>query len=261
MVTIISHHIIRAILLFLAIFYPLFSIFVNSLTINSPIDGSTYIFGTAIPVNVMNSGEDTASTYTATFVCSAGTYQVTGLTIGKTYMLIPAGLHGLTNLVVTAAAGITAVATIDINGPVCPTPPPVPIYSPSELNPCRNCPCPLPPLPPLPPIEPSCANPCYPVPNPLCDPPPRKRTQCDFYAPISNNDRYSWGRPRCSKRVSKVSSPRQSGQFLRKNCYSPIVMEKSFRDDSEILTSNGQINDSPFEERVSSKMFSSPILM
>lgn len=138
MVTSTINNVIRALIYIYLLL--IFSSFVKSLNIVSPTDGSTFVFGTLIPVNVVNSDIDTATIYTVTFVCSAGTYQVTGLALGTTYTLIPAGLHGLTNLIVTAAGGTTAVTTIQITAPVPPTPCPSPTYAPTAYYPSNRCP-------------------------------------------------------------------------------------------------------------------------
>jgi hypothetical protein len=111
--------------------FAIFLNFVKSLKILSPHDGSHFLFGTLIPVQVVNSDTSTVTTYSATFVSSAGTYQVAGLSIGITYTLIPAGLHGFTNLIINAAVGTTAIATIKISEPVAPIPRPTAIYPPT----------------------------------------------------------------------------------------------------------------------------------
>lgn len=218
MVTIVGHQIIKVILLYFIGLFTFFPTFAESLTIISPPDGSTYAFGKAVPVNVMNSNGDTAISYTATFICAAGTYQVAGLTLGLTYMIVPAGLHGLTNLIVTAAAGTTAVTTINIDEPVCPTPPPLPIYAPSERNPYI-----------LPPLEaPQCPRPCSPIPNTQCVL-PNRRTIRAFNSPFENTNRRSSIIRRTCNRSSRLSSTKQKGQLSRKHCQSPLVTKGSCR--------------------------------
>lgn len=160
MVTSTINNIIHAI--FLIFFFSIFSNFVTSLNIVSPTDGSTFVFGTLIPVNVVNSNIDTATVYTLTFVCSAGTYQVTGLALGTNYTLIPAGLHGLTNLIATAAGGTTAVTAIQITAPVPPTPCPSPNYAPTACFPSNSCPLSAN-------VETECPRPCYTTHNMHCD--------------------------------------------------------------------------------------------
>ncbi len=194
------------------------------MTIISPIDGSSFAFGTAIPVNVIDSGTDTSTTYTVTFVSSIGTYQVNGLALGTNYTLIPAALHGLTNLVVTATGGTTAVATITIIGPRPPTPPPSPIYTPTACGPQSNFPCHCP-------NEPECPSSCYRPPNTLCDPPP-KRQRAHFCSPNENKqiDFTRSRSPQSRKRSSRLSSLRQSEPKTPFRFSSPIVTQKSCED-------------------------------
>ena len=198
MAAFISHQVIIVFLLF----YSQFLNFVNLLTIISPSDGSIFNSGSPIPVNVMNSAMDTATVFTATFVSSMGTYQVAALALSYTYMLIPAGLHGPANLVITAAGATTAVITIQITPPIPPAPsPPCPIYTPTNTcgKPPANFPCY-----PYPTFEPpQCPRPCFhPTSNIHCDSPfnggggggqrpswceqESSRSHFEFYSPIKN---------------------------------------------------------------------------
>ena len=178
MVISINHILVRAIISVFLI--SICTNFVKSMNIVSPPDGSIFVFGTPIPINVINSDTDTATFYTATFSCAAGTYQITGLSLGVTYKIIPAGLHGLANLIITAAGGTTAVINIQITGTVPPTPSPSPIYTPTSCAPtnypfpCRaEFECPKPCCP-----KPCCPKACCPKPKRPCDKPINR--QCEY---------------------------------------------------------------------------------
>lgn len=220
MVIYIIHKLVRAIL-----FIFIFSIstkIVISLNIVSPSDGSVFVFGNSIPVNVINSDTDTATIYTATFVCTAGTYQLTGLSLGINYELIPAGLHGLANLIITAAGGTTAVANIQITGPVPPTPNPTPFFAPTICGPQTIYPFPCH-------DETECPNPCYPKPNKACDEPNNSLSEhSNFCDPNENKRRGSAQNLRSSARRHDRAKLSQYSSFelnrtIPRKFYSPIA--------------------------------------
>lgn len=211
MVVFIIHKVIHAI--FILLLFTIFTELVKSMTIVSPSDGSTFTFGTPIPVNVINSQTDTATVYTASFVCAAGTYQVTGLALGTTYTLIPAALHGLANVIITAAGGTTAVANIQITGPVPPTPGPSPIYTPTNCNPfpqnypisCNN--------------EPEYFKPCFPACNNPFQKPNNRHSQYSDYCPRYENRHSNFKRDSQDKPKNRHSQ--YSNHYSRnqeKNC-------------------------------------------
>lgn len=185
--------------IFILLLFTIFPEFVKSMTIVSPSDGSSFTFGTPIPVNVINSPTDTATVYTASFVCAAGTYQVTGLALGTTYTLIPAALHGLANVIITAAGGTTAVTNIQISGPVPPTPGPTPIYTPTNCNP------------PFPPQnypfpcngEPECYKPCFSSSNNPFQKPKSRSSRYSDYCPRSESKHSDYARDNRQKPKNK----------------------------------------------------------
>jgi len=207
MVISINHILVRAIISVFLI--SICTNFVKSMNIVSPPDGSIFVFGTPIPINVINSDTDTATFYTATFSCAAGTYQITGLSLGVTYKIIPAGLHGLANLIITAAGGTTAVINIQITGTVPPTPSPSPIYTPTSCAPtnypfpCRaefECPKPCCPKPCCP--KPCCPKACCPKPKRPCDKPINR--QCEYSNVRPPNDQcYPKPNRPCDKPINR----------------------------------------------------------
>ena len=70
------------------------------------------IFGQAVNLLVNTNGLSSVM-YTASFSCSTGSYQVSGLTTGMTYQLVPAGIYG--NAVITVTAPNTQPGTAFIN--------------------------------------------------------------------------------------------------------------------------------------------------
>ena len=208
MVISINHILVRAIISVFLI--SICTNFVKSMNIVSPSEGSIFVFGTPIPVNVINSDTDTATFYTATFACAAGTYQITGLSLGVTYKIIPAGLHGLANLIITAAGGTTAVINIQITGPVPPTPSPSPIYTPTSCGPYTSYPFPCC-------AEFECPSPCYPKPNKPCDKPINRQCEYSNVRPPNDQCYPNPNRP-CDKPInrqggySNVCSPNENKQ-------------------------------------------------
>ena len=75
---------------------------------------SSIVYGQA--VNLLVSTNSTSSVqYTASFSCSSGSYQVSGLTTGKTYQLVPAGIYGNTVITVTGSNIMPGTGSIIIN--------------------------------------------------------------------------------------------------------------------------------------------------
>lgn len=75
-----------------------FTINLPSLFISSFAD---LIYGQAVPLTVSTNGPANIK-YTAYFACTSGSYQVTGLTTGVSYSIVPGGVYGETVITVTA---------------------------------------------------------------------------------------------------------------------------------------------------------------
>ena len=75
---------------------------------------SSIAYGQAVTLLVTTNGQSSVQ-YTASFSCSTGSYQVTGLTTGVTYKLVPAGIYGNTVITVTAANTMPGTLSININ--------------------------------------------------------------------------------------------------------------------------------------------------
>lgn len=75
-----------------------FTMNLPSLSINSFAD---LIYGQAVPLVVTTNGASNVQ-YTASFSCTSGSYQVTGLTTGIQYNIVPGGVYGEVVVTVTA---------------------------------------------------------------------------------------------------------------------------------------------------------------
>ena len=69
---------------------------------------SSITYGQPLVLNIATSSPYPVQ-YTASFACSSGSYQITGLTTGKPYSIVPAGIYG--QVVITVSATNTSPAT------------------------------------------------------------------------------------------------------------------------------------------------------
>ena len=77
---------------------PIKAAIIQILTVTQP---ASVIFGQAVSLKVDTDGPFQVQ-YTASFACTTGSFQMTGLKTGVTYKIVPSGIYG--NAVVTATA-------------------------------------------------------------------------------------------------------------------------------------------------------------
>lgn len=87
-----------------------------SLPVLSIVTIDDLVYGQAVPLQV-NTESTTAVQYTASFTCTSGSYQITGLTTGVLYDLVPAGIYGEVVITVTATNTSPATASFSIEKP------------------------------------------------------------------------------------------------------------------------------------------------
>ena len=78
------------------------------LTVNAP---ASITYGQSLSLKVDTSGPQVE--YTASFACTTGSYQITGLTTGLTYDIVPAGIYG--QVVITVTAMNNSPVTFSLN--------------------------------------------------------------------------------------------------------------------------------------------------
>lgn len=99
---------------------PLLFILYSSLSI--PVLASSITYGSPVVLNVATSSPYSVQ-YTASFACPTGSYQITGLTTGKSYSIVPAGIYGQVVITVTATNTSPATSILTINKPSSNIPP------------------------------------------------------------------------------------------------------------------------------------------
>ena len=93
---------------------PLLFILYSTLSITALASSITY--GQPLVLNVATSSPYPVQ-YTASFACSSGSYQITGLITGKPYSIVPAGIYGQVVITVSATNTSPATSALSINKP------------------------------------------------------------------------------------------------------------------------------------------------
>jgi len=99
---------------------PILFILYSALSI--PVLVSSITYGQPLILNVATSSPYPVQ-YTASFACSSGSYQITGLTTGKPYSIVPAGIYGQVVITVTATNTSPATGSLSIFKPSSNIPP------------------------------------------------------------------------------------------------------------------------------------------
>ena len=98
-----------------AITYPIMALnspsinVLSFLTVTAP---SSITYGQSLSLKVETSGPQVE--YTVSFACPTGSYQVTGLTTGDTYNIVPAGIYGQAVITVTATSNSPVTFSLNI---------------------------------------------------------------------------------------------------------------------------------------------------
>ncbi len=110
-----------------------------SLSVTTPSNTTSVPYGQPVSLLVNTNQQDITkrlfstlgqSQYTASFSCTTGTYQITGLITGVTYNIVPAGIYGNVVLTVTAINTNPSTLTFFIDNPSANIPP---AFSPGRL--------------------------------------------------------------------------------------------------------------------------------